>query len=196
MNVSTGSGWTHFRRSSYIIPIFEVGAWTGFTNQPAGDAYTIVSSSALDTGRCTIIGKTQGQDDFVFETVNLTGQTPVTSSKNNWGTIYGIFNGEIDGRNANPVAGTLTLKEASGGQVITTLAAGKISVGMVVLNFSGKDIIYRVLTGNVWKGSTLITTSNGFAMIANDARDEYISGYLFLVSDSNGATCSIDVMAN
>ena len=64
-----------FRQSAYVIPTFDLLAWSGFTNQPADDGVEIVSSSASDVGKCTIFGTTHAGGAFAYETVTLTGTT-------------------------------------------------------------------------------------------------------------------------
>jgi hypothetical protein len=188
-----------FRQSAYVIPAFDLLAWSGFTNQPANDGVEVVSNSASDIGKCTIFGTTHGTGAFAHETITLNGTNAVSTSKTDWGNIYGVFLGDVDGQNVTPAVGTITVREASGDQAITTIAATKISKGMIALDFGGKDVIYRFLTasGNVWKRvNGVVSATNGFQYIGQEMREEYIPGHLYLISDTTGATCSIDVLAD
>lgn len=186
------------RMSQYIIPMMDIGAWSGFTNQPANDRVEVVSNNAGDTGKCTIFGTTQGTGAFAYETITLNGVTAVATTKVDWGNIYGIFLGDIEGKNITPAVGTITIREASADQTITTLAANAISKGMVAFNLTNKDILINVHSGNVWKRTAgVVTTANGFKMnlTGGNIKDERIASMLYLISDTTGATAQIEVLA-
>ena len=101
-------------------------AGTAFTNQPANDGIEVLSDSAADTSlNVTIYGTTNGADTLVKEVVVTDasdGTTPVASTKVDWGLILGV--------EADAHAGTLTIREASADQAITTLATGTNSSGV------------------------------------------------------------------
>jgi hypothetical protein len=182
----------------YIIPMMDITAWSGFTNQPANDGVEIVSNNAGDTGKCTIFGTTHGTGAFAYETVTLNGVTPVATVKTDWGNIYGAFLGDIEGKNITPAVGTITIREDSADQTITTLAAAAISKGMVAFNLAGKQIILNVHSGNVWKRCAgVVTTANGFKMnlTGGNIKEERIASMLYLISDTTGATAQIEVLA-
>ena len=105
----------------------QAAAGSAFTNQPANDGIEILSDNSADTGiPVTIIGTTNGSDTVVEEVVNTDasdGTTPAASVKTDWGKILAVKAGEH--------AGTLTVREASADQAITTLATGTNSVGVV-----------------------------------------------------------------
>jgi hypothetical protein len=107
--------------------IFATGAGGGFANQPANDGIEIVSSDALDVDTVvTIIGTTNGGVVVVSEDVALDaadGTTAVASTKVDWGLILAV-------KVASALVGTLTVREASADQAITTLAAGVLSKGV------------------------------------------------------------------
>lgn len=203
MYVRTDSGYpldivVTGRLSQYIIPMMDITAWSGFTNQPANDGVEVVSNSAGDTGKCTIFGTTNGTGVFAYETITLNGVTAVATTKTDWGNIYGVFLGDIYGQNITPAVGTITIREASADQTITTLAANAISKGMVVFDLTGKDIILNVHSGNVWKRTAgVVTTANGFKMslTGGNIKEEKIASYIYLISDTTGATAQIEVQA-
>ena len=95
------------------------------TNQPASDTITVVSGSASDTTQTvTIIGTTVSTDTVVVETVTLTGTTPVNTVKTNWGIVLAV-------KKSAATAGTVTVKETSGGLTITAgLTASVLSIGV------------------------------------------------------------------
>ena len=105
-----------------------MGSGTGgnFANQPANDAVELVSSEAADTTQqVTLYGTTNGGDGTVVtETVTLTGDTPVATTKVDWGLILGV---EMD----SVATGTVTVQEASGNLAITTIAPAATSAGVV-----------------------------------------------------------------
>lgn len=99
-------------------------AGLAFTNQPANDAIEVLSSSAADTTQSvTVYGTTNGTDTVVAETIALNGTTPVASVKVDWGVILGW---ELSA----PCAGTVTLREASADQTISTATTGVLSKGV------------------------------------------------------------------
>lgn len=184
--------------SSYIIPMMDLLAWSGFTNQPASDAVEVVSDSASDVGKCTIFGTTHVGGAFAYETITLNGVTEVITTKTDWGNIYGIFLGDIEGKNISPAVGTITVREASADQTITTIAATKISKGLVAFDLTGKDIILNVHSGNAWKRTAgVVTTANGFKLnlTGGNIKEEHIASYIYLISDTSGATAQIEVLA-
>lgn len=183
-------------KSSYIIPMLDLLAWSGFTNQPANDGVEIVSDSASDVGKCTIFGTTNTGGAFAYETVTLTGTDAIATTKVDWGNIYGVFLGDIYGQNISPAVGTITIREASADQTITTLVATKISKGLVVFDLTGKSIILNVHSGNVWKRCAgVVTVANGFKLnlTGGNIKEEYIANMLYLISDTTGATAQIEV---
>lgn len=183
---------------SYIIPMFDLLAWSGFTNQPAGDGVEIVSDNAGDTGKITIFGTTHVGGAFAYETVTLNGVTEVATTKTDWGNIYGAFLGDIYGQNITPAVGTITLREASADQAITTIVATKISKGLVAFDLTGKQIILNVHSGNAWKrcgGVASATTGFKMNLTGGNIKEEKIASMLYLISDTTGATAQIEVLA-
>ena len=184
---------------SYIIPLFDLLAWSGFTNQPDGDDVEIVSDSASDNGKCTVFYTKKSDGTFAHTTVTLTGVTEVAlTGATDVDDVLGVFLGDIEGKNISPAVGTITLREASANQTITTIVATKISKGMVAFDLTGKQIILNVHSGNVWKRCTgVVTTANGFKLnlTGGNIKEEKIASYIYLISDTTGATAQIEVMA-
>ncbi|MCE5220041.1 MAG: hypothetical protein LLF98_01935 [Clostridium sp.] len=182
------------RKPDYTIPMMDLLAWSGFTNQPANDGVEVVSNSASDVGKCTIFGTTNGTGAFAYETITLTGATAKATTKTDWGNIYGVFLGDIYGKNISPAVGTITVREASDDQTITTLTAGAISKGMVVFDLTGKYITLNVHNGNAWVKTTgVVTTANGFKInfTGGNILELDIDTYLYMISDTTGATAQI-----
>jgi hypothetical protein len=178
--------------------MFDLLAWSGFTSQPSNDGVEVVSASAADTGKCTIFGTTNSTGAFAYETIDLTGTDAVATTKIDWGNIYGVFLGDIYGQNITPAVGIITIREASADQAITTIAATKISTGMVVFDLSNKDIDLNVHGGNAWVNSAaVVTTNNGLKLnlTGGNILPMRIGQYLYLISDTTGATAQIIVWA-
>jgi hypothetical protein len=179
--------------------MFDLLAWSGFTNQPANDGVEIVSDSASDVGKCTIFGTTNTGGAFAYETVTLTGVTAKATTKTDWGNIYGVFLGDIYGQNVTPAVGTITVREASNDQTITTIVATKISKGLVAFDLTEKSIILNVHSGNVWKRCAgVVTTSNGFKLnlTGGNIKEERVASMIYLISDTTGATAQIEVLTS
>ncbi|MGE5436618.1 MAG: hypothetical protein ACM3O3_05270 [Syntrophothermus sp.] len=171
--------------------------WSGFGNQPDDDGVEIVSNSASDTGECTIWGTDHDTGVLCYETVTLTGTTPVSTTKTDWGNIIGIFLGRETGKNITAAVGTITIREASGNATITTITAGVFHAGMLILRVPGKNIEIGNFSGNLWWHNFKTVTSsigvkeNGIVNVCVNTK-EYIS----LISDNTGASVQVVVMEN
>ena len=99
-----------------------------FANQPANDGVEVLSDTVADVGRVvTIYGTTTGTNMVTKEEVTLNtsdGTTVVSASKTDWGYILGV---EVDKSDTTAV---ITIREASGDQAITTIAAATTSHGV------------------------------------------------------------------
>ena len=186
-----------FRQIEFIIPLFDTDAWSGFTNQPDGDAVEILSDSASDVGKCTIFGTNKTTGAFKYETVTLTGATAVTTTETDWGNIYGMFLGDIYGKNIAAAVGTITFREASGNQAINTLTAGDISDGLVAFDFKGKDITIVQVSGNLYlKNNGAATTANGYPFSSGEKfsfMTPTAGSLISLIADTSAATSKIIV---
>lgn len=185
------------RSEKYVIPLFDVGIWSDFTNQPNGDFISVVSDNAGDTGKITIFGTKKTGGAFITETLTLNGVTPVKSLQNDWGNIYGAFMGAIDGQTVKAAVGIVTLKKFTGLLAITTIAATKISKGMVALYFNNKDLHIHVVAGNLWKNANaVVTVANGFKLVGTGTNEKFenVQGYLWMISDVTTATVQIEVL--
>lgn len=101
-------------------------AGIAFTNQPANDGVEILSDSASDTQTATVIGTTTGTDTVVVEDVVLTGTTPASTVKTDWGVILAV-------KLSSAAVGTITFREASADAAITTITAGNTSKGVTTV---------------------------------------------------------------
>jgi hypothetical protein len=137
-----------------------MGSGTGgnFANQPANDAVEVISSEAADTTQVvTIYGTTNGGDGTVVtENITLTGTTEATTTKVDWGLILGV-------EMSAAATGTVTIREASGDQAITTIAPAAISAGVITVAtetraFNQKPVI--VADDSTTKSMSVIGTAN------------------------------------
>jgi len=125
------------------------GAGGNFGNQPANDSVQVISDNGADTTQTvTIIGTVFGTDTLVSESLPLAGLSPVTSSGAAWGVIVAV---KITGT----TAGTVTVRETSGGATITTLAAGTNPTAGVSTPsstfYGGAQVINMVADGSTTK---------------------------------------------
>lgn len=151
-----------------------------FANQPASDGVTIVSDSASDTQTATIIGTTVSTDSVVLEDIVLTGDTPVNSVKTNWGVILAI-------KLSSAAVGTISLKETSGSQVITTISATSTSKGVQTLTSTNyyDHLVRMVASGSSTKQLGLGgTDTDGTALYDSQA----LTGTTQALSNSRFAT--------
>jgi len=138
--------------------IYATGAGLGFTNQPANDGIEIVSDDNVDDigQTVTIIGTTNGGVVVVAEDIVLNGTTFVPSVKVDWGLILAV-------KVSAALVGTLTVREASADQTITTIAAGNLSSGVEAVP-TGDQGAFNVAPTIV--GSAATTKVLGYAYLA------------------------------
>lgn len=182
-----------FREIAYIIPLFQALAWSGFSNQPDGDKVTVVSDNAADTGKITIFGTNKTTGEFQYETVTLKGATPVDTTLDSFDDVVGAFLGDIYGKNTAAAVGTITLKKKTGGNAITTIAAGNLSTGLVGFSLQGQDVTVIQASGNLFLcDNGIATEDNGYPFGSAEKFNFVPVGSLFtLISDDEGATSKI-----
>ncbi len=101
--------------SSLVTVLTGTGA--NFGNQPASDTVDVVSNSALDDdGPVVTVYGTAADDSFLSEEYALNGTSAVEGTET-FKNVCGVI---IEG----VTAGTVTVKEHSGGATITTITAG------------------------------------------------------------------------
>lgn len=185
-----------YKKQGYVIPLFQVGG-AAFTNMPAGDAVEVLSDNAGDTNKLTIFGTNNTTGLLKYETVTMTGTSVVTTTETDWGNVYGLFLGDIYGKNSTVAVGTITAREASGNAAITTIAAGVRSRGSQIFLLPGRDVLMHFISGNTWKNANhsrvYPTTNNAFKFTAGMSKDEDIREYLYLLGDVTGSTVQIEV---
>jgi hypothetical protein len=187
----------NFKTELYTIPSFNVSAWSGWSNQCNNDGLEIVSTSASDTQKCTIWYTAFGSTTLSYETVTLTGTTPKSLVVTNIGNVMGIFLGDADGQNVTAAVGTITFREASGDQTITTLTPGKISTGLAAFNLVNKHIeIYNESGVLYWSSVKIPTVGTVGKLYGFDIRNIKITSRLHLISDVTGSVCQIVVWSN
>jgi len=111
------------------------GSGGGFGNQPAGDAVEMLSDTAGDSATCTVIGVTG--ETVSTEDLAIAGTTVQATSKNDWDEVLAV-------KCSGTTSGTLTVREASGDQEITTLAAGADPTAGVVSVSAGSQPAFNV----------------------------------------------------
>lgn len=129
------------------VTMLTTGAGVAFTNQPANDGIEILSSSAADTTQSvTIIGTTNGANTVVVETKALNGTTPVSTTKTDWGVILAV-------KLSASCAGTVTIREASADQTVTTILTTVLSKGVEAV-LAANQQSYNVAPTVVASGAT------------------------------------------
>ena len=129
-----------FVDSALAGSVIDSGDGGDFGNQPANDGVEVLSSDAGDTTQSiTITGTTTGTETVVRETVALDGTTPVATSKTDWGEILAV---ELDAA----AVGTVTIREASADQTITTLAPAALTGGIIEVPVADQRAFNRPAT--------------------------------------------------
>jgi hypothetical protein len=183
------------------IPIFEVTAWSAFTNQPTNDQFEIVSNSASDTQRITVWYTETGSSVVKYETLTLTGTTAVASVSTTVANVIGAFLGERFGAISLRAVGTITIRKKTGALAITTIAATKLSTGAPYFYLQGNNVKVQNITGKTWINtivtngivSPATTTGATMELESREVLPIKVYSYLSLVSDGTGSTCQIIV---
>lgn len=147
----------------------------GFTNQPANDGVTAVSTSATDTTQTLTVYGVDNSGVFKTEELALNGDTDVDSSTvTDWSSIVAV---ELDA----VCAGDVELSETSGGLEIITLSAGDTSAGFETITdgyaynkkatvvadgaSTGEMVVYHEATDGA-TATTMVATLNGTSEVA------------------------------
>lgn len=160
--------------TGYQTTMVNAVAGGGFTNQPAGDAIEIISSSADDTTQsATIYGTASAAVTTLrTETLDLTGTDAVTSEHDDWQEIFAV---EL----SSECAGTITIREGSGDLAITTITAGNTTAGIAEISEANQQCYNKV----PYHDASGASTAN-VCLIGTDSDDETISS----IDALNGTT--------
>jgi len=180
-----------------IIPTMTITNWAGFGNQPDGDAVEVLSDSTSDVGLCTIWGSDKTTGELCYETITLNGTTEVKTAKLNWDDLYAIFLGAANGKSITPAVGTITIRESSGNAAITTLTAGEIQEGMLILLLNGKSAEVANASGKIYVNTVeLATAANGLYNAGASAGgfSLRVKDKLYIISDNTGCTTQVVIL--
>ena len=205
-----------YRTHDKYIPIFQVTDATAFTNQPDGASIDIVSNDADDAMKVTILYTDKTTGVLEYETLILDGTTPVTTSSENIGVLYGAFLGDIYGNFSSVSAGDITFTTTGGTTPIATITAGTVSIGFFMFYLAGRNVEVENIAGKTWFNSATPTnftklnaeylatpTVPEFASTTNasvqmDGRMSKfltVTDWISFASDSTGSTVQIIVLA-
>jgi len=180
-----------------VIPIFEVTAVSG-SNQPANDDIELISDSASDTQKITLLYYDNADVlQQVTTTMNGTTQVVVTATVKPK-TLLGAFLGDEKGNISARAVGTITIREASANQTIATIAVGKLSTGMAHFIVKGEDVVIENIAGNTWFNVLGLASTTGASgqLTGRMSVEVTVSPekYLSLISDSTGSTVQVYVL--
>jgi hypothetical protein len=137
-----------FVTSAYTSVTIGTGTAGNFGNQPANDGIEVVSSNAGDTTQSiTFYGTTTGTDTVVVETVALNGTTFVPTVKTDWGVL-------LAATLSASCAGTITIREASADQTITTILTTVLSTTGYTAIAAGSQQAYNLAPTAVAGGAS------------------------------------------
>ena len=187
------------KQISHIIPLLTVTNWSAFTNQPDGDSVDVISDSASDVGFVTIWGTDKTTGLIKKETVNANGTSAVTTSETNWGNIYSVWMGDENGKNNTAAVGTVTIRESSADQTITTITAGNYHSGMILFQRNGSDFELETYYGNLYLSTTnkIATATTGQLNQGHCVVDLRLkTNPVSIISDDTGAYFQLTFFAN
>ena len=123
-----------YKTVDYIIPTFDVTAWSGFANQPDGDGVEVVSNNAGDTGLLTIFGTVKTTGTLKYETVTLKGTTVVATTETDWDDILGAFLGDVHGDNMDRFTVIKDIYVTAPCNPVTSTGSGPATTSVVCLD--------------------------------------------------------------
>jgi hypothetical protein len=180
----------NFKTREYSIPRFQISTWNGFSNQPANQGVELISNNVGDVGKCTVIGTTFGTNNIVLETVQLNALTAVPTVKTDWGNILGVMLCNADGTSCVQAIGTVTCRRANDDAAICTVAASKLSTGLIAFNIVNKNFLFNVKSGQVWFSTVSTpTTANVADIAAGDSFTEKVASRIMFISNASAAEC-------
>ena len=185
-----------YKKPKVIIPETLITNWSGFSNQPDGDGLEILSDSASDTGLCTIWGTNKLTGALEVETVTLAGTVEVKTAMLQWDDIIAVFLGDKFGGNITAAVGTITIREDSTNQAVTTITAGKIHAGMLMIDARGHNVEIDNASGKIyWNTLSVASATNGYYDVgtASNRFKVGVKDCLSIISDNTGCTTSVIV---
>lgn len=187
-----------YKQIQSVIPITEVTAYSGFTNQPANDDIELISDSSSDTQLITLL-YLDNSDVLQQVTTTMNGVTQVVvASAPKPKTLLGAFLGDKYGNISKRAVGTITIREASGNATITTITAGKLATGVQRFYMPGKNVTLENISGNTWfdSNNTIPSTTGAFGQMSGRMNMTLnVTDYLTLISDGSGSTAQIYIYA-
>ena len=156
----------------------------------------IVSNSASDTGLCTIWGTNKLTGALEVETVTLAGTTVVKTAMLQWDDVIAVFLGDKFGNNIKAAVGTITIKEASGDQTVTSINANGIHAGMLMISARGLNVEIDNASGKIyWNTLSVASATNGYYDVgtASNRFKVGVRDYLSIISDNTGCVTSVVV---
>ena len=196
-----------FKDHLYYIPALAITT-VASSNQPAGGAIKIVSSSVSDTQLITVWGTRTNLGSFLYyETITLTGTSVVTSATTDWQTIVGAYLGKYNGVASSIAVGNITIENAALA-TIYTIAAGKWSIGAPTFLLPGQNIELENISGNTWINTintpntdvslpvATVASATGAAlyMTGQTSKEIKTRNFVSLVSDGTGSSAQITVI--
>lgn len=105
------------------------GAGVTFTNQPTGDQFEVLSSSASDITQTVTVyyTKTGTTTTILSQTITLTGTTAVASTDTTVQQVFAVTKSAA-------TVGTITVRKKTGAATITTLAPATLSSGLLTIS--------------------------------------------------------------
>jgi hypothetical protein len=105
------------------------GAGVTFTNQPTGDQFEVLSSSASDVTQTVTVyyTKTGTTTTILSQTITLTGTTAVASTDTTVQQVFAVTKSAA-------TVGTVTVRKKTGAATITTLAPATLTSGLLTIS--------------------------------------------------------------
>lgn len=149
LKAASGGRVTPAMTAEFAGDVIDDDATAGnFGNQPANDGVELISDNVGDVQEATVWYTRNGAGDTVFsETVTLDGTTQVVMTHTDIQLVLGV---EL----ASVAIGTVTIREASGNQAITTITAGNTQAGVEDVDAANQRLGFNVAPTAVADGAS------------------------------------------
>ena len=190
-----------FRKSNYSIPVLSLGGSTRTntvsTGGGVGNVIKVLSGS--DTASFTIWGQRAGSSSLYSETLSVTSTSSgIATATTDWLYCFGaIMDNQYGTARSTQSVDTYFYATSTSGNEVALISSGAKSTKAVAFALSGQNVTVHTITGNNYlmtkvpmSGTTIVdpSSNNAFKFTETMITDERSRDYIFMDSDTGGAT--------
>ena len=190
-----------FRKSNYSIPVLSLGGSTRTntvsTGGGVGNVIKVLSGS--DTASFTIWGQRAGSSSLYSETLSVTSTSSgIATATTDWLYCFGaIMDNKYGTARSTQSVDTYFYATSTSGNEVALISSSQKSTKAVAFALSGQNVTVHTITGNNYlmskipmSGTTIVdpSSNNAFRFTETMITDERSRDYIFMDSDTGGAT--------